>query len=255
VSVLIGIALLIAGPAVAAELPPGWIVPASIGWLALAAALSVGAVRWSHRRLPWIGPSLLFAAGLSIAAGFGRDWEGAPGTRAPCRRNWGWLPSWLLRSSPTHAVWFRVGPAAVKVCYGAPRARGRKMIGGTQVPYGHLWRTGANEPTTIRTSGPLSIGGIPVEAGKASIYTIPGPETWEIILNRSTRQWGVESEYTAAVRAQEIGRTIVPSHRSRQYQDVFTITVEPGPTPDSAVLVLGWESTLVRIPVAAIPSR
>ncbi len=191
-------------------------------------------------------------AGGSIAAVVGADWGGSLGTSLPCRRNWGWLPSYSIRRSPTESAVFRVGPARVKVCYGSPRARGRKMLGGAAVPFGRLWRTGANEPTTIRTSAPILVAGHRI-VGKASLYTVPGPETWEVVLNRSTAQWGIESAYDDGVRAQEIGRTVLPAETRPRYQDEFSIEAIGGPGEGSARLVLRWENTEVQIPVEPAP--
>ncbi len=250
IGTLLAIAILVGGVAIAPRLDPGWLLPLSVVWLLLLATLTIRFLRLAFRRAGWIGASTLVVLAASGAVLVGRDWEGPWGTRAPCRRNWGWLPSYLLRSSPTRSVTFEVGSRTVKVCYGSPRARGRKMIGGSPVPFGHLWRTGANEPTTIRTSGPITIGGIRLDGGNASLYTVPGPETWEIILNGSTGQWGIESEYGDELEAAELGRTVVPSGRSDRHQEAFGILVEPGTTPGSAVLVLAWETTVVRLPVA-----
>jgi hypothetical protein len=109
------------------------------------------------------------------------------------------------RKSPLDSLTFRVAGQPVKLCYGRPSSRGRTMLGGT-VPYGKLWRTGANEPTIFFTPVALTVAGIKVPAGQYSLYTVPGASDWEIIVNRSTRQWGEESNYTAAVQAQEVGR-------------------------------------------------
>jgi hypothetical protein len=143
------------------------------------------------------------------------------------------------------SVTLTVGGPPVKICYGRPALHGRTMIGGPRVPFGQLWRTGANEPTTIISSIPLDIAGVVVPPGRSSLYTVPGPETWEIILNRSTSQWGLESEYTETVKAQEIGRAIVPSE-----------TVDPGVerltiTAGDNELILTWGTTRVRIPISA----
>ena len=84
------------------------------------------------------------------------------------------------------SVRLSVDGVPVKICYGRPASRARTMLGGSRVPYGRLWRTGANEPTTILSPIPLDIAGITMPAGRASLYTVPGPETWQVILNRST---------------------------------------------------------------------
>lgn len=246
-----GGALLILGLEVAPSLDPGALSYVAIAWLGLLSLMIALAISVLASGIGWI-PAVALAVALA-AVGFvatGRDWAGPRGTVMPCRRNWGWLPSWLLRASPPGSVTFQVSGAAVKVCYGRPAARGRKMIGGTHVPFGRLWRTGANEPTTIRTAAPIAVAGIPIESGKASLYTIPGPESWEIILNGSTSQWGIESEYTPAVASQEIGRTIVPSQVAPDYTDRFTIDVDD--TTNPIALVLRWERTLIRLPVTPI---
>ncbi len=249
--VVLGGALLVGGLQVAPDLPPSTLFFVSIAWLVLLGLLVALAVRVVASWIGWM-PAVALTVALAAASfvATGRDWSGARGTTLPCRRNWGWLPSWLLRSSPPASVSFEVDGAPVKVCYGRPAARGRKMIGGTHVPFGRLWRTGANEPTTIRTAKPIAVAGIPIEDGKAALYTIPGPESWEIILNRSTSQWGIESEYTPEVARQEIGRAIVPSRAAPDYTERFTIDVDRTSRP--VALVLRWEQTLVRLPVTAL---
>ena len=116
------------------------------------------------------------------------------------------------RKSPLDSLTFTVAKQPVKLCYGRPSSRGRTMIGGAAVPYGKLWRTGANEPTIFFT--PVALDASPgsrVPPGTYSLYTVPGATEWEIIVNRSTTQWGEESNYTPEVQAQEVGRAKVKS--------------------------------------------
>ena len=153
------------------------------------------------------------------------------------------------RKSPLDSLSFKVGASEVKVCYGRPAARGRTMIGGDAVPFGKLWRTGANEPTMIHTTGPLVIAGVSVPAGTYSLYSVPGKDEWEIIVNRSITQWGHESEYTDEVKAREVGRGRAKVERTREPVEVFTIRAEPA--GKSAALLLEWEGTRVRVPVVA----
>lgn len=148
------------------------------------------------------------------------------------------------RKSPLDSLSFKVGASEVKVCYGRPSARGRTMIGGENVPFGKLWRTGANEPTMIHTSGPLVLAGVKVAAGSYSLYSVPGEKSWEIIVNRSVTQWGEESNYTDKVKAQEVGHGTVPVTPTKAPVETFTITAEP------AALVLEWEKTRVAIPIS-----
>ena len=149
------------------------------------------------------------------------------------------------RKSPLDSLSFKVGSSDVKVCYGRPSLRGRHMLGGDNVPYGKLWRTGANEPTMIHTSGPLVVAGIKVPAGSYSLYTVPNASDWEVIVNKSITQWGEEHNYTDAVKAQELGRGKVKPEAMKTPVEMFTITSEPG------FLVLQWETTRVKIPVTA----
>lgn len=155
------------------------------------------------------------------------------------------------RLSPYDSVLVVIDGHTAKICYGRPSARGRTMIGGQAVPYGKLWRTGANEPTTIHIPFPASIGDIQVEPGSYSIYTIPGEKQWVVIVNRSTTQWGHEGQYTPELQAQEVGRDTVASERMDDHTETFTIRSAPA-GPGKAELVLEWERTRVRIPVTRL---
>jgi Protein of unknown function (DUF2911) len=153
------------------------------------------------------------------------------------------------RKSPLDSLTFRVSRHPVKVCYGRPSSRGRVMIGGTNVPFGKLWRTGANEPTIFFTPVAITVAGIKVAPGKYSLYSVPGPKQWQVIVNRSTSQWGEESNYTEKVRAQEVGRATVSSEQLAAPIETFTIRAEPSGAK-GADLVLEWEKTRIRIPIA-----
>jgi hypothetical protein len=155
------------------------------------------------------------------------------------------------RASPYDSATVMVGGEAMKVCYGRPAARGRTMLGGELVPYGELWRTGANEPTVVHLPFRARIAGIDVEPGSYSLYTIPGETQWTIILNRSTTQWGHESAYTDQVRAQEAGRATVPAEQTEDHVETFTIRAEPR-SAQAADMILEWETTRVRVPVERV---
>jgi hypothetical protein len=154
------------------------------------------------------------------------------------------------RQSPLDSVTFTVGKSPIKVCYGRPSLRGRQMLGTEHVPYGKLWRTGANEPTIFYTPVALQVAGIRVPPGVYSLYTVPGKTEWEVIVNRSISQWGHESRYTDSVKAQEVGRGKVPAEATDRSVEEFTIRAERGGA-GSASLVLEWEKTRVKIPVKA----
>jgi len=155
------------------------------------------------------------------------------------------------RASPYDSVAIAQAGIEAKVCYGRPSMRGRTIFGAegqALVPYGKLWRTGANEPTIIHLASAAEIAGIAVDAGSYSIYTIPGAAEWTVIVNRSISQWGHESRYTAEVQAQEVGRATVKAERLDDPVEQFTIRSIPG-GQGGAELVLEWERTRVRIPV------
>ncbi|GMU64477.1 MAG: hypothetical protein AMXMBFR36_07510 [Acidobacteriota bacterium] len=170
-------------------------------------------------------------------------------TWAPCPRNWGWLPAWLPRASPLADERFAPAPDLHgKVCYGRPSLRGRTMIGGEAVPYGRLWRTGANEPTTLHLDGPARLGPLDLTAGSYALYTVPEPAAWEVVVTRATRQWGLESLYDETARAREVGRFQVPV----QVLDtpVETLTIRAVPAGSAAVdLLLEWQTTRIRLPL------
>lgn len=152
------------------------------------------------------------------------------------------------RASPYDSVTVAAGTLQAKICYGRPSLRGRTMLGGEHVPYGKLWRTGANEPTIIHLASAAEIAGIAVEPGSYSLYTIPGAEEWTVIVNRSITQWGHESRYNDDVAAQEVGRATVAREEISEPIETFTIRSESAGS-GSARLVLEWETTRVTVPI------
>ena len=150
------------------------------------------------------------------------------------------------RASALDSLSIDIGFFTVKVCYGRPSAAGRTMIG-LFVPYGQVWQAGANEPTMIHTTGDINIAGIRVPAGSYSLYTVPGEGQWEIIVNRSTTQWG-ESGYTEDLRVQEVGRAPVPAEHGRRYVDRLTFSTRPA-SHGYVFLVLEWERVQVMLPI------
>ncbi len=155
------------------------------------------------------------------------------------------MASVLTRASKYDSTSTTVGAAQVTICYGRPLMNGRTIFGSSMVPYGKLWRTGANEPTIIHTTAPIMVAGIRLAAGSYSLYTIPkAGDAWEIIINRSITQWGHEGSYEA-VSAQELGRGKAPSTSLADPVEMFTIVASP------SAFTLSWERTKVVIPVGS----
>ena len=143
--------------------------------------------------------------------------------------------------SPEGAIKQRVGVTDIEVVYSRPSARGRKIFGGL-LPYGDVWRTGANTATKITFSSPVKIGGREVPAGSYALFSIPGESEWTVILNRVTGEWGAYSYNEAS----DALRVKVPSVALGQAVETFTIDVNDVRT-ESATLNLIWEKT--RVPV------
>lgn len=92
-------------------------------------------------------------------------------------------------ASPRDSVKGKVGASEIQINYGSPSVKGR-VIWGDLVPYGKVWRTGANEATRFSTSKDIMIEGKKLEAGTYSFFAIPNEKEWIIIFNRSAKQWG-----------------------------------------------------------------
>ncbi|HEU4556881.1 MAG TPA: DUF2911 domain-containing protein [Longimicrobium sp.] len=127
----------------------------------------------------------------------------------------------------------RIGGAAFTVDYGRPLARGRVLAGGV-IPYGRVWRTGANAATQFTTSAPITLAGIAVPAGTYTLWTIPRPGGVELIVNRQTGQWG--TRYDAA---QDLGRAPMTIGTVAPPVEQFTIAIEPAGSR-RGTLAMAW---------------
>jgi hypothetical protein len=93
------------------------------------------------------------------------------------------------RPSPPATATGKVGDATISIDYSSPSVKGRKIFGGL-LPYGTLWRAGANEATIFQTDKDLKIAGKTLPAGKYSFFATPGKKKWDIFFNSETGQWG-----------------------------------------------------------------
>ncbi len=143
--------------------------------------------------------------------------------------------------SPSETVEASVVGASVSIAYGRPAARGRTVLGGL-VPYGEVWRTGANEETRLTTDRPIMIGDLRLEPGTYSIFTIPDRESWTLIVNRQTGQGGLAHDP-----AHDVGRVPMQVTELDAHVERFTILIEP--TADGGVLRLQWERTEASVPI------
>ncbi len=150
------------------------------------------------------------------------------------------------RPSPLDSAVVSMGGETVKVCFGAPSARGRTLVGGDIHPFGAPWRTGANEATSIHLPFPATVAGVAVTAGSYSLYTVPGADSWGIHLNSVVERWGIP--ITDEVTANDIGSGMAPASAA-DHVETMDMTFEDA-SADAATLVLRWEGYRVDIPVA-----
>jgi hypothetical protein len=153
----------------------------------------------------------------------------------------GFAPRSLGVLSPPDSVKASVAGAALTVRYSRPSTRGR-VIFGNVVPWNQVWRTGANQATLFETSSDLVIAGTPVPAGKYSLWTLPSPAGWKLIVNKNTGQWG--TDYNAQY---DLARLDMAVERLPQPVERFTIALEP--KGKGGVLKLEWEKTRAWVPV------
>ncbi len=131
-----------------------------------------------------------------------------------------------------------IDSVGVALEYGRPKVKGREIWGGL-VPYGEVWRTGANEATTITISDDVTIEGEPLAAGKYSLFTIPGENEWTVIFNKVANQWG-HFRYDAGEDALRV--TVEPNEGEFVEELDFVI--------DGSSVVLRWENLTVSFDVA-----
>jgi hypothetical protein len=141
--------------------------------------------------------------------------------------------------SPKETVKGTVGGANVEIVYCRPSARGRKMLGGKEV-YGQVWRTGANEATTISFDRPVTIEGQSLAAGTYSLWTIPNENEWAFIFNKKTGQWGTEYE---KFKDQDVLKVTTKAGKTPAFVETLTITL------DKDQVNLQWENTAVAFKV------
>lgn len=128
----------------------------------------------------------------------------------------------------------------VVVNYGRPSRRGRTIMGAV-VPYGEVWRTGANEATTFTTEADLIVGGVEVPKGAYSLYTLPSPSVWKLIINKETGQWGTEYD-----RALDLARVNMKKETTPKMVERLTLQLEKT-SEREGILTLMWERTKLSV--------
>jgi hypothetical protein len=125
---------------------------------------------------------------------------------------------------------------SITVDYSSPRAKGRKVFG-ELVPYGQVWRAGANEATTFVTDANLTVAGKSVPAGSYTIFTVPNTGKWTLIVNKKTGEWGIPYKYES----EELLRTDMKVSSVSAPAENFTIDLQP--YGRGCTLSMTWENT------------
>ena len=165
------------------------------------------------RKISILSLSVLFLAGIAVAQ---------EAKKAPL--------------SPPAKAEATINGKKVTIAYSAPSKRGRAIMG-ELVPYGKVWRTGANAATTLTTEGDLMIGTVHVPAGTYTLFTIPGEKEWTLIVNKQTGQWGTNHDET-----QDLGRTKMAVKALAAPVETFAISL-PSAGQNQNTLTFKWENT------------
>ena len=136
------------------------------------------------------------------------------------------------------------GGKTIKTDYSSPRMKGRKIFGGL-VPYGEVWRTGANEATTFVTSSNITVGGKSVPAGSYTIFTIPNADKWTLIINKKTGEWGIPYKYES----EELARVDMKVSKEPTPIENFTISYER--SGNGCTMNIAWEGTRASVDINA----
>lgn len=148
--------------------------------------------------------------------------------------------------SPEDEVVYHRGDLKVSILYNRPYKKGRLIFGGL-VPYGKVWRTGANEATIFQTNKDLMIEGKRLPAGKYTLWTIPREDSWTVIFNSETGQWGINSEGEANHNpSMDVLDVDLPTVKQGKEFEQFTIMFED--VGSDAEMILIWNTTLVTVP-------
>ena len=141
------------------------------------------------------------------------------------------------RLSPHEQTSITIGGKKITIEYGRPYVKGCKIFGGLE-PLGKVWRTGADEATTLTTEADLLIGSLRVPKGTYGLFTLPEASRWTLIVNTVAKQWGAFS-YD---QKKDLGRTEMKLSQGPKTEQ-FTITLEPQGS-NGAVLKMAWDTTV-----------
>src|SRR6202049_2206317 len=136
------------------------------------------------------------------------------------------------------------GGKTIKTDYSSPRMKGRKIFG-SLVPFGEVWRTGANEATTLVARSDAAGGGKPVPAGSYTIFTVPAADKWTLIINKKTGEWGIPYKYES----DELARVDMKVSKLPSPVENFTIAYDK--SAGGCTMRIDWENTRASVDISA----
>ena len=136
------------------------------------------------------------------------------------------------------------GGKTIKTDYSSPRAKGRKIFG-ELVPYGKVWRTGANEASTFVPSTDVVVGGKNLPAGNYTIFTVPNADKWTLIISKKTGEWGIPYKYES----DELARVDMKVSKLPSPMENFTISYEK--SGNGCTMNIEWETTRASVDITA----
>ncbi len=146
------------------------------------------------------------------------------------------------RKSPHEKVSATINGKTITIEYGRPYMKGRKIFGGLE-PLGKVWRTGADEATTLASDADLDIKGLKVSKGTYALFTLPGESEWKLIVNKTAKQWGAFKYEESA----DLGRVAMDVKKTGAPVEQFTIKLE-STGGNKGKLTLEWENTSASVP-------
>jgi hypothetical protein len=146
-------------------------------------------------------------------------------------------------SPPANASLDLGGGKSITIDYSSPRMRGRKIFGGL-VPYGQVWRAGANESTTFVTTADVTVGDTAVPAGSYTLFALPEQDKWTLIISKKTGEWG--TQYPGP--SNDLAR--IPMKVSSLPSPVENFTISFDKSGNGGTLNMEWETTRASVAIA-----
>ncbi len=145
-------------------------------------------------------------------------------------------------TSPPADTSVTIAGKKIAIQYHAPSMHGRKIFGGL-VPYGEVWRAGANEATALHTDADLQMKNVNIPKGDYTLFIWPTEKGFQLIVNKQTGQWGLEYN-----KGQDLGRVAMDMSKSPKPIDTFKITLFSHIVGNAGKLLMEWETTIFSVP-------